>query len=100
MALEDTARLILPKCPSVVLKIFQCFYGKDKEVTRAKLLQQTGLKPKTLEYYIGLLRRWKLLETHKRRGAPCRYTLNYSAFHAHVDTRYCDPIKTLGARES
>lgn len=96
MAIEDTARLLSPKRPAIALKILQCFYKTDEGVTKAKLLQQTGLKPKTLEYYISLFRRWKLLETHRRKGAPCHYTLSFAAFHSHVDSIYCDPIKTLG----
>ena len=98
MPLEDTARLLSPRRPGIVLKILQCFYKVDGGVAKAKLLQQTGLKAKTLDYYIGLFRRWKLLETQRHRGAPCRYTLSYAAFHSHVDTKYCDPIKTLRGR--
>lgn len=95
MALEDTAKLISPKRPDIALKILQSFYKTDEGITKAKLLQQTGLKAKTLEYYISLFKRWKLLETHRRRNLSCFYSLDYRGFHSHVDTKYCDPIKSL-----
>lgn len=98
MALEDVARLLSPKRPAIVLKILQTFYKTDEGVTKAELLRQTELRPKTLEYYIGLFKRWKLLETHRHRGTPCHYSLDYRSFHSRLDTLYADPIKTLGGR--
>jgi len=95
MALEDLARLIAPRCPKNALKILRCFYLKDGGCTFAELLKATELKKRTLEYYLAHFRRWKILWTRREWMRPATYYLEFTAFHARLDTLLCDSLKNL-----
>lgn len=93
MALEDTAKLLAHKAPDQVLRILRCFQGGASR-TFEELQRETGLNPKTLEYYLTILRKWYLLHSQKVMG-EIRYFLSPEAFHARVDSLIVDPVRHL-----
>lgn len=97
MALEDLARLIAPKRPKNALKILRCFYGVEggRGRTMRELMQETGMKEKTIRYYITCLKRWRILLTQRNYMKPATYHLDHRGFHARIDSLLCDPLKNL-----
>jgi len=95
VALEDIARLVSPRRPEVALRILQCFMPDNEGVTKAQLLQRTGLKLKSLEYYLTILRCWRLISSQRRRGQPSLYFLEPVGFHSKLDTLFVDPLRVL-----
>jgi len=94
MALEDLARFIAPKRPGRALSILNCFYGGEG-LTKAEIMNETGMKLRLLESYITKFRRWKILWSHRHRHMPAIYHVEASAFHVHLDTMLIDPLENL-----
>lgn len=94
MALEDLARFIAPKRPKRALSILNCFYGGER-LTKAEIMKETGMRKRSLEFYITKFRRWKILWTQRRRNMSAVYSIAASAFHARIDSVLLDPLTNL-----
>lgn len=94
MALEDLARLLSPKRPDKVVRLFETFRG-GSELTKEELVKQSGLSESMVEYYVTKLREWYMLSTRRNQKNQVTYSLNPDAFHARVDTLLVDPIRNL-----
>jgi len=94
MALEDLARFIAPKRPRRALSILNCFYGGES-LTKAEIMAETGMRKRSLEFYITKFRRWKILWTHRRWKMPAVYSVAASAFHARIDSVLVDSLTNL-----
>lgn len=95
MALDDLARLVCPRKPGVALKVLNCFYMTNGGVTKAELLRQLGLKPRTLEYYLTRFKHWRIISTRRRYCRPASYHLEPRQFHVRADTLLVDPLSHL-----
>jgi hypothetical protein len=91
MALDDVAHLISPHRPAIARRILMCFY-KNNGRSLADLLKETGLKEKTLRYYLTRMRFYRLIEYDRDQRL---YYLTLTAFHARIDTLLIDPISAL-----
>lgn len=89
--MEDVAKLISPRRPEQALRLLRCFQGGESK-SFEELLRETGLGEKLLRYYITKLRHLRLIDYSRNTR---KYSLDYGAFHARIDTLLCDPIKSL-----
>lgn len=95
MALVDLCKFLAPRRPQNVRQILDAFYLQDGGVTKVELMRQTGLKLRTLEYYITKLRLWRIISTERHRGGPPHYHLEPRSFHARIDTILFDALRNL-----
>jgi hypothetical protein len=89
--LDDVASLVAPGKPENARAILMAFYRRDG-VPFKDLVKATGLKDKTLRYYITKLRYFHLIFYDR---AERVYRIDLGGFRARCRSLFVDPIENL-----